>query len=102
MRGLSVLPRFTDGCPQDSTALSTAPESDAGDQLVDLVEDHVALGHLLLDLVDGVHDRRVVAAAKGLGDAGIAQVGELPHDVHTGLAGGDEGATPALAADVVD
>ena len=53
-----------------STALSTAPQPDPCHELVDLVEDHVAFGHLLLDLVDGVHDGGVVAAAEHLGDAG--------------------------------
>ena len=62
----------------------------------------VALGHLLLDLVDGVHDRRVVTAAERLGDARIAEVGELADHVHADLAGGDERPAPALAAEVLD
>ena len=62
----------------------------------------MALGHLLLDLVDGVHDRRVVTAAERLGDARVAEVGELAHHVHADLAGGDERPAPALAAEVVD
>ncbi len=60
-----------------STALSTAPQADPRHELVDLVEDHVTLGHLLLDLVDGVHDRGVVTASEDLGDTRVAVVGEL-------------------------
>src|SRR5687768_14147847 len=88
--------------PQVSTALSTGPELDATDELVDLVEDRLALGHLLLDLVDGVHDGRVVAAPELLGDPGIAVVGQLTEDVHPDLAGGDERPAAALAAEVFD
>ena len=64
--------------------------------------DRVPLGHLLLDLLDGVHDGRVVAAAELLGDLRVAVVGELAEHVHADLAGGDERPAPALAAEVLD
>ncbi len=62
----------------------------------------LALGHLGADLVAGVHDGRVVAAAELLGDLRVAVVGELPEDVHPDLAGGHQGPAPARAAEVVD
>src|SRR5436190_6418946 len=101
MRATEVLPSGADLLPHRSTALSTASQPDPRDELVDLVEDHVALGHLLLDLVDGIHDRGVVATAEGLRDARVAQVGELAHHVHADLAGGYERPAPALATQLV-
>src|SRR5439155_14876883 len=66
-----VVPRDPGPYPQGSTALSTAAEPDTTDQLVHLLEDVVPFGHLLLDLVDGVHHGGVVAPSEHLGDTRV-------------------------------
>src|SRR5437870_2599077 len=75
---------------------------DPADEVVDLLEYDAFFRHLGADLLAGVHDRRVVAPTELLGDLRIAVVGELTEDVHADLAGGDERASAALAAQVVD
>src|SRR5262249_40584502 len=82
--GLSgIPPRF----PQGSTDLSTGTVLDAVDQVVHLLEDDAALGHLAADLLAGVHHGRVVAAPELFGDLRVAVVGELAKDVHADLTG---------------
>src|SRR5438046_1111817 len=55
-------------------------------ELLDLFEGLAALGDLVTDLLVGVHDRGVVAAAEGLPDAREGQVGQLAAEVHGDLA----------------
>src|SRR4051812_20924549 len=76
--------------------------ADRLDELGDLVVDLPALLHERADLFHRVDHRCVVPAAVLPSDGGIAQVGELPADVHADLAGGDEGAAAALALELLD
>src|SRR5690606_21596750 len=89
------------GCPRDvhgsSTALSTGRARPAWvppgasrrlhdlDQGLDVVVDRLALLHEGADLVVGVDDGRVVAAAELPGDLGVAELGQLPEQVHADL-----------------
>src|SRR6476619_1543415 len=59
-------------------------------QLGDLVVDTASLGEQLPDLLVGVHDRGVVAAAELLADLGQRQLGELAAEVHRDLPAGDQ------------
>src|SRR6185295_17351832 len=58
---------------------------DARRELLHLFEGLAPLGDLVADLLVGVHDRGVVAAAEGLPDARQRQVGELAAEVHGDL-----------------
>ena len=76
-------PPTHDGQPTGSSTLDRdraghATALDAADELGDLVVDLLTLLHQRRDLLDGVDDGRVVAAAELAGDGRIAEVGELP------------------------
>src|SRR5689334_14355502 len=58
---------------------------DARRELLHLFEGLAPLGDLVADLLVGVHDGGVVAAAEGLPDARQRQVGELAAEVHGDL-----------------
>src|SRR5581483_166808 len=66
-----------------------------------LVVDLSPLLHEGGDLLDGVNDGGVVAAAELACDGRVAEVGQLTEDVHADLTGGDQGAAPAGAAEVL-
>src|SRR5688500_3994961 len=82
--------------PRASGALSRL---DAVDELRDLLVDVAPLGHLVGDLLDRVHDRRVVPPAELPGDLGVAVIRQLPEDVHADLARADQRSPAAPAAE---
>src|SRR4029434_3339105 len=88
VRGCShrISPRLSAGPGGGWSAALTDPLDEQGDLIVDLS----ILAHERTDLLNGVHDRRVVPAAEDLGDVREGQLGQLAHDVHADLAGGDE------------
>src|SRR4051794_27122496 len=75
---------------RSSRCARSCPALDELGELVHLVVDLALLAHQLLDLLDRVDDRGVVALAEGPGDGGVAEVGDLTAHVHGDLAGVDE------------
>ena len=71
-------------------------------KILDLVEDLLALGHVVFDFSHGVDDGGVVAVAEGPADLGVGKVGHVPGDVHGDLAGVDERSAPAASGDLLD
>src|SRR4051794_22541313 len=80
--------------PRSHPRSSPGSVLDARDEVVDLVEDEELLGELTTDLLAGVHDRGVIAAAEHLGDLRVAVIGELAEHVHADLTGVDERPAP--------
>src|SRR3954470_8629926 len=88
---LSLRPRGTLRVPSSvEPLLLPRPALDAGGELGDLGVGGPALAHQVGDLLDRVHDRRVVLAAERGTDAREGQLGQLAAQVHGDLTGVDQ------------
>src|SRR5579859_6148743 len=87
--------RYRHSAVHHAALVASATALDPVNQGGDLVVHLTAFFHQTGDLFHGVNDRRVVTAAELSGDGRVAEIGQIPENVHAYLAGIDERPAPA-------